>query len=449
MTQIPPIEPLTTPEFKRMLQQCIHCGLCLEACPTYSVFGTEMDAPRGRIAMMHAASSGRIGLTDSFQDHITLCLACRACETACPSGVQYGNLVEVVRNTIEKQRSPGLFESLLRWLSLRQLLPRLGRLRLVARVVRFYQVSGLQRLVHTLNFLPSRLKMMENLLPTISTNYPNYRNPAPPLGTKRGIVAFFHGCVQDAFLARVNNASIRVLQRNGFEVHFPRQQTCCGAAHLHLGEQALAEDLARRNIDAFIDESNLINGDDGTGFVAIINNAGGCGTTLKDYAHLLHDDPTYADKARSFVAKVQDISEFLDKHLIVKPQGELQIRATYADSCHLRHAQKIIQQPRNLLESIPGLQLIELDKPDRCCGSAGVYNLLQPETANAILSDKMEDIAATGADTIVTTNAGCYFQLLHGVKQTHSSARVVHLVELLEESYAAQAGEDTTQKLNV
>ncbi len=449
MTQNPPIEPLTTPEFKRMLQQCIHCGLCLEACPTYSVFGTEMDAPRGRIAMMHAASAGRIGLTESFQDHITLCLACRACETACPSGVQYGTLVEVVRNTIEKQRSPGLFESLLRWLSLRQLLPRLGRLRLVARFVRFYQVSGLQRLVHTLNFLPSRLKLMENLLPTISTNYPNYRIPAPPLGTKHGIVAFFHGCVQDAFLARVNNASIRVLQRNGFEVHFPKQQTCCGAAHLHLGEQALAEDLARRNIDAFIDASNQINGDDGPGLLAIINNAGGCGTTLKDYAHLLRDDPTYADKAKSFVAKVQDISEFLDEHLIVKPQGELQIRATYADSCHLRHAQKIIQQPRRLLESIPGLQLIELDKPDRCCGSAGVYNILQPDTANAILSEKMVDITSTGADTIVTTNAGCYFQLLLGAKQVHSSARVVHLVELLEESYAAQTGEDTTKRLNV
>jgi len=449
MTQNSPIGPLTTPEFKHMLQQCIHCGLCLEACPTYSIFGTEMDAPRGRIAMMHAASTGRIGLTDSFQDHINLCLACRACETACPSGVQYGSLVEVTRTTIEKQRSPGFFERLLRWLSLRQMLPRVGRLRLVARLIRFYQVSGFQRLLHNLNLLPSRLKLMDNLLPAISINYPNYRNPAPPLGTLRGKVAFFHGCVQDAFLARVNNASIRVLQRNGFEVHFPKQQTCCGAAHLHLGEQALAEDLARRNIDAFIDDKHQKNGEYESGFTAIINNAGGCGTTLKEYTHLLHDDPDYSDKARSFVAKVQDISEFLDKHLIVKPQGELQLRATYADSCHLRHAQKIIQQPRNLLESIPGLQLVELDKPDRCCGSAGVYNILQPEIASAILNEKMNDIAATGADTIVTTNAGCYFQLLNGVKQSHSSARVVHLVELLEESYAAQTGEATTKKLNV
>jgi len=449
MTQYPSIEPLTTPEFKQMISQCIHCGLCLEACPTYSVFGTEMDAPRGRIAIMHAASAGRIGFTDSFQDHITLCLACRACETACPSGVQYGTLVETVRITIENQRSPGWIERLLRWLALRQLLPRVGRLRLAARFVRIYQVSGLQRLVHTLNFLPSRLKLMENLLPAISTNYPNYRNPAPPLGTKRGNVAFFHGCVQDAFLARVNNATIRILQRNGFEVHFPRQQTCCGAAHLYLGEQALAEDLARQNIDTFIEGAGQLDGDGGTGFLAIINNAGGCGTTLKEYAHLLQDDPEYADKARIFVSKVQDISEFLENHLIVKPQGELRLRATYADSCHLRHGQKIIQQPRRLLESIPGLKLVELDKPDRCCGSAGVYNILHPDTASVILSEKMDDIAATGADTIVTTNAGCYFQLMFGAQQANLSARVVHLVELLEESYAAQTGEDTTRKLNV
>lgn len=443
MTQLSLLEPLNTPEFKNMLQQCIHCGLCLEACPTYSVFGTEMDAPRGRIAMMRAASEGRIGLTDSFQDHITLCLACRACETACPSGVRYGSLVEIARSTIEDNRSPGLFERSLRWLALRQLLPRAGRLRLVARMMRLYQISGLQRLVHALNLLPGQLRRMESLLPSIATNYPNYRHPAAYIGSKRGKVAFFHGCVQDAFLADVNQATIRVLQRNGFEVYFPKHQTCCGAAQLHLGEQALAKELARQNIDAFLE----MEGNFESGFLAIINNAGGCGATLKEYDHLLQDDPQYAEKAKTFVAQVQDISEFLDKHLRVKPQGELQLRATYADSCHLRHAQKIVQQPRHLLESIPGLQLVELDRPDRCCGSAGVYNLQKPETANAILDGKMADIAKTGADVIVTTNTGCYFQLLHGVKQTGSSARVVHLVELLDKSYAAEAGEETTKKL--
>jgi glycolate oxidase iron-sulfur subunit len=445
MTQSSSIEPLTTPEFKQMLQQCIHCGLCLEACPTYSVFGTEMDAPRGRIAMMRAVSDGRVGLTNSFQDHITLCLACRACETACPSGVRYGSLVEVVRTTIEDHRTPGVLERTLRWLALHQILPQTGRLRLAARMIRFYQASGLQRLVRAMNLLPGWLKSMENLLPSISISYPNYRRPAPALGAKRGNVAFFHGCVQDAFLADVNHATIKVLQRNGFEVHFPKRQTCCGAAHLHLGEQALAEELAKRNIDAYLALTNKTQKD----FIAIINNAGGCGSTLKEYDHLLQDDPEYADTAKAFVAKVQDISEFLDENFRFKPKGELNLRVTYVDSCHLRHAQKITQQPRQLLKSIPGLQLIELNMPDRCCGSAGVYNLQKPETANAILDEKMEDIANTDADTIVTTNTGCYFQLLNGIKQADSSTRVVHLVELLEESYVAEAGEDTTKKLSV
>jgi len=445
MTQLSPLEPLNSPEFKTMLQQCIHCGLCLEACPTYSVFGTEMDAPRGRIAMMRAASEGRIGLTDSFQDHITLCLACRACETACPSGVRYGSLVEVVRSTIEDNRSPGLLERFIRWLTLRQMLPRAGRLRLVARMMRLYQVSGLQHLAHTLNLLPGQLQMMESLLPSVSTNYPNYRHPAPHFGAKRGKVAFFHGCVQDAFLAGVNQATIRVLQRNGFEVHFPKHQTCCGAAQLHLGEQELAKELARRNIDAFLEMEDSFE----SGFLAIINNAGGCGATLKEYDHLLQNDSLYAEKTKTFVARVQDISEFLDKNLRIKPQGELQLRVTYADSCHLRHAQKVVQQPRRLLESIPGLELVELDRPDLCCGSAGVYNLQKPDPANAILDEKMADIAKTGADIIVTTNTGCYFQLLHGGKQTGSSAQVVHLVELLDKSYAVEAGEETTKKLFV
>jgi glycolate oxidase iron-sulfur subunit len=440
-------ESLTTPEFKQMLRQCIHCGLCLEACPTYSIFGTEMDAPRGRIAMMRAASEGRINLTGAFQQHINLCLACRACETACPSGVMYGSLVEVARTTIEEQRSPGVNERLIRWLTLRQLLPRNGRLRLLARLMHFYQVSGLQRLVNNLNLLPSRLQHIESLLPAISLNYPNYRNPAPPIGTSRGKVAFFHGCVQDVFLAQVNQATIRVLQRNGFEVHFPKQQTCCGAAHLHLGEQSIAEELARQNIDAFLNYDHHFQRRDNTDFLAIINNAGGCGATLKEYTHLLRNDPDYAEKAKTFVEKVQDISEFLADHLYERPLGELSIRATYADSCHLRHAQKIIQQPRRLLESIPGLVLVELKQPDRCCGSAGVYNLLQSEAADVILDEKMKDIFNTETDTVITTNTGCYFQLLHGLRQARSPVRVLHLVELLEESYATQTTADTTKRL--
>ena len=427
MSQLIPPASLTDPNYKRMLQQCIHCGLCLPACPTYAVFGTEMDAPRGRIALMRAASEGRIGLNDSaLEEHISLCLSCRACETACPSGVQYGPLVETTRIAIEQARTPGTLERFVRWLTLRNLLPHIGTLRLLARLMRIYQVIGLQRLVRGLHFLPRQLQNMEAILPPLSTSYTDYRHVAPAIGPKQGTVAFFHGCVQEAFLSDINKATIRVLQRNGYEVHFPQGQTCCGAAPLHVGEEALARDLARRNIDAFTNSE----------YDAIINNAGGCGATLKEYAHLLHNDPAYATKVDQFVAKVQDISEFLADHLNNPPRGQVKVRATYADSCHLRHAQKIVRQPRSLLQAIPGLELVELKKPDHCCGSAGVYNIMQVDAANAILDNKMADIATTDADTIVATNTGCYMQLLYGVRRAGLKARVVHLVELLDRSYA-------------
>jgi len=266
---------------------------------------------------------------------------------------------------------------------------------------------------------------MAALLPPLSTSYMDYRHVAPAIGPRHGTVAFFHGCVQEAFLSDINKATIRVLQRNGYEVHIPRGQTCCGAAPLHVGEDTLARDLARRNVDAFMEEE----------YDAIINNAGGCGAVLKDYGHLLKDDPAYVAKGHQFSAQVRDISEFLADHLHNPPRGEVHVRATYADSCHLRHAQKIVRQPRSLLQAIPGLELVELKRADQCCGSAGVYNILQVDAANAILDNKMADIAATGADTIITTNTGCYMQLLYGVRRAALKARVVHLVELLDQSY--------------
>jgi len=297
---------------------------------------------------------------------------------------------------------------------------------------------------------------MEGLLPRLPARYPDYRKPAPAMGEKRGTVAFFHGCVQEAFLADVNAATIRVLQRNGYEVHVPPDQTCCGAAQLHVGEVELARELARRNIDAFTPSlppsasrrTGSPSQGEGQGgglpsseedpageYDAIINNAGGCGTTLKEYDHLLADDPAYADRAKLFVAQVKDISEFLADHLREPPRGVLNARVTYVDSCHLRHAQRVAQQPRDLLKMIPGLELVELKHPDHCCGSAGVYNIVHPDTANAILDAKMADIAATGAEMIVTTNTGCYLQLLHGVRRAGLKARVVHLVELLDQAY--------------
>jgi len=419
---------LAAPEFKMLLNKCIHCGLCLQSCPTYAVFGTEMDSPRGRIALMRAASDGRIEFGGAFENHISLCLMCRACEQACPSGVQYGTMVETARVALEKTRNPGAVERFVRWLALRQLMPHQERLRFLAWWMRLYQILRIQYLVRGLNLLPKALQNAEALLPCISAFRSDYRSFAPAIGERRGKVALFHGCVQDVFLNEVNSATVKVLQRNGYEVHFPKEQTCCGAAQLHVGEEELFLDLARKNVDSFLAHE----------YDAIINNAGGCGSTLKEYDHLLKDDPVYAEKAREFSTKVKDINEFLMENFHVPPKGNINARVTYADSCHLRHVQKVIRQPRDLLQQIPGLELVELNNPDRCCGSAGVYNIVQMETANAILEDKMEDIASTGADIIVTTNTGCHLQLINGVRRLGLKARVVHLVELLEQSYEAE-----------
>jgi glycolate oxidase iron-sulfur subunit len=341
--------------------------------------------------------------------------------------VNYGALIEMARVSVEQSRRPGWVERAVRWLALDELMPHVGRLKILARLMRFYQRSGLQRIVRKVRLLPHGLKSLDELMPPLPKSYLDYRKTASAEAPKAGAVAFFHGCVQEAFLAEVNAATVRVLQRNGFDVYSPGSQTCCGAAQLHMGEISLARKLARQNIDAFLNIDEPV--------AAVINNAGGCGATLKEYDHLLRDDPQYADKATAFVAKVKDLSEFLVEHIRTPPTREVNVRVVYADSCHLRHAQKVIGQPRDLLRKIPGLELVELKHPEYCCGSAGVYNILNVGTAEGILDIKMAEIQATEADTIVVTNTGCYFQLLKGVRRNGGSPRVVHLVELLDQAY--------------
>jgi D-lactate dehydrogenase (cytochrome) len=388
-----------------------------------------MDAPRGRIALMRAAVNGKISHDEflhTFAEHITLCLECRACESACPSGVQYGKLIEGARIALEDLRQPGVVERFVSWLGMVQLMPHVNQMKLVARLMWLYEALGVQWLVRTINVLPKPLDAMEGILPPIPARYPEYSRPAPAVGEKRGTVAFFYGCIQEAFLGAINAATIRVLQRNGYEVHFPQAQTCCGAAQWHSGGEDLAQDLARQNIDAFED------------FDVVINNAGGCGLTLKEYPDLLHDDPDYAERAEAFADKVQDFSEFMIDNLHVPPQGALGVRATYSDSCHLRHGQGVIDEPRALLRGIPGLELVELAHPERCCGSAGIYNIVQSETATAVLDAKMEDIAATGAEVVVTSNTGCHMQLVSGVRRARLNAKVLHVAEMLDLSYMVE-----------
>ena len=416
---------MASTEYRQLLDQCIHCGLCLPACPTYQVLGTEMDSPRGRIVLMKAAATGRVGLEGAFAEHIDLCLGCRACETACPSGVRYGALLEVARSEMERTQDHSRLTALARRASFRGLLAKRGRLRLLARALRFYQRSGLSGVVRRSRLLPEQVRSLEALLPVIETQPLDLSRPAPAIGERRGCVALLLGCVQDAFFGQVNRATVRVLQRNGFEVHFPQAQSCCGAAPLHSGEEEIARELMRRNIDAFDDPR----------FDLILNNAGGCGSTLKEAGHLLADDPAYADRAQAFAAKVRDISEFLAENLHVMPTETIHARVVYADSCHLRHAQKVVNPPRDLLRQIPGITLVELQSPGMCCGSAGIYNILQPQTADLVLAEKMDDVKTSAPDILVTTNPGCQMQYLQGVRQAGLTLEVLHLIELLDRAY--------------
>lgn len=424
-------QQLTTPEFKRKLTQCIHCGMCLQACPTYKLFGTEMDSPRGRIALMRAGSLGAIKSPDAFNtftQHIDLCLGCRACESACPSGVQYSQLVENTRFVIEKNRAPGVVERFLRWVGTIQLMPHQRRLQRLANLLRLYQKSGLQNFIRASNLVPEPFRSMESILPPLTYARNDYAQIIT--GGGKPHIQFFTGCIQESFLPQVNRATMRVLQVNGFQVNTPQGQTCCGAAHLHLGDIETARDLARQNIDAFLDGRDH--------YSAVINNAGGCGAALKEYPHLLADDHLYKEKARRFSAMVYDINEFLYEHLNQYPMGEINKRATYCDSCHLRHSQKIIDQPRQLLKQVPGLDFREIASPDQCCGSAGVYNITHVKTASQILEAKMLDIKNTGAQLVVTSNTGCYMQLISGVRKSGLDAQVLHVVEVLEKSYEKQ-----------
>ncbi|MDR7419988.1 MAG: heterodisulfide reductase-related iron-sulfur binding cluster [Armatimonadota bacterium] len=401
---------------------CVHCGLCLNQCPTYRVTHLEAESPRGRIYLVEAAAQGRIGLTASVADHLYLCLACRACETACPSGVQYGRIIEAAREVLGPP-GPALTRTIT-GLALRHLMPHPGRLRLVARVIDLYQRSGLAALAR--HVLPAGLRRRAAMLPWPSR--PLYHAEAevlPADGARRARVAFLSGCAMSLFFAEINDATVRVLRRNGCEVVVPRGQACCGALNSHNGEAASARAMARRNIDAFPSDVD-----------AIVTNAAGCGAAMKEYGHLLKDDPAYADRARAFSARVRDAGEFLAQLGPRSSPRPAPFVVTYQDPCHLAHGQKVRAEPRALLARVPGLALKDMDGSDRCCGSAGIYNVLQPEMSEALLREKMEAIRATGAPVVVAPNPGCMLQLRYGAQRFGVPVRVMHLMDLLDEAGA-------------
>ena len=412
------------------VNQCVHCGLCLAYCPTFSILGTEMDSPRGRIFLIKSMAEGRIGLTDSAAAHLDLCLGCRACETVCPSGVPYGQLIEAARADIERQRPGGPLRRLFRWVNFSVLLPHPRLLSLAAAGLRFYQVSGLQRLVRAsgvLRLLPGPLASWEPLLPSIPAAADRAPLPevTPADGVKRATVGLLTGCVQQVAFGPQNRATARVLARNGVEVIAPHTQSCCGALHAHGGEHDTALELARKTIIAF----------ESAGVEQVVVNTSGCGAHMKAYGTLLADDPKWAERARRFAARVSDISEFLAREPLRGPLRPLARTVTYHDPCHVAHGQKIRKEPRALLHQIPGLTVKELHEADWCCGSAGTYNLTQPEMAGQLQRRKIENIRATGAEAVITANPGCIIQIQQGLAGGARPIRVLHIVELLDEAY--------------
>ena len=418
-----------------LVADCVHCGFCLPTCPTYLLWGRETDSPRGRIALIKGGLAGETTITDRFIHHFDTCLGCMACVTACPSGVQYDKLIEATRPQIERRGDRTLGDRLFRRIIF-GLFPYPGRLRLAAVTLWAYQRLGLQQLVRAtglLHLLPARLRAMEAVLPAVSLRRA-WSNPpvrVPASGERRRRVGLLLGCVQRVFFDEVNAATIRVLAAEGCEVVIPRSQGCCGALLLHSGLEADAAEMARRFIDAFEAEAADVD--------TIVINAAGCGSTLKQYGHLLRDDPVYAERARALAVKCTDISELLDELEPRAPRHPVPLRIAYHDACHLQHAQGVTEEPRRVLRTIPGLELCEIPEADICCGSAGVYNLVEPHTAVELGDRKASHILTTRADAVVSSNPGCLLQIASRLEQAGQPTQTYHLVELLDASIKGEA----------
>lgn len=435
----------TTPAAKRLaqldysvLQQCMHCGMCLPSCPTYAETGRERNSPRGRISLMRAIADEEIPVTTAFAEEMSYCLGCLACTTACPAGVDYANLLETSRSEVEES---GLLDSpwrsSVRAITLRGLFVHPRLLRLAGRALWLWQVSGMQSLTRKLGLtklLPKPLRDAEPMTPTVRAKFSDQIIPEtlPAKPDRRFRVALLTGCMQDLLFSDVNQATAEVLAENGCEVITPREQSCCGSLHAHNGDLETAKLLARRQLDAIAPDS----------VDAIISNAGGCGSHLRHYDRLLADDPTYAAKAAAWSAKLRDVSEWLVEIGFRPPQVAADPgRVTYHESCHLCHGQKVSAQPRAILKAIPGVELVECAESTWCCGSAGIYNLTQPETATRLQQRKVGHLKATGAAVVATGNPGCHLHIQNGFPQDGSAPRIVHPVVLLAEAYRRERGE--------
>ncbi len=397
------------------LQQCIRCGMCLEACPTYTLTGLETESPRGRIHLMDAMTHGRIGATARVSLHLDRCLGCRACEAVCPSGVPYGELIELTRAQLVRP-------SRRRDLLLGAIVARPRVLDVAARVGSLYERSGVRALLHAtgaIRLLPPGLRRLESLYPPLAR--PRYRAPTPP-SAPVARVALLLGCVMRVAYGDVHTSAAHVLARLGVEVVDVPDQGCCGALHAHAGDREAARGLARKAIAAF----------ERAGVDALVVDAAGCGAYMKGYGRLLADDPAWAERARALAARVRDVTEYIASLEVPAPLGRLEARVTYQDPCHLAHAQGIRRQPRELLRRIDGLELVEMPDADMCCGSAGTYNVVQPEYADRLQRAKVDAILSTGASAVVSANPGCMLQVAAGLRARGSDLPVLHVVEVLD-----------------
>lgn len=420
-----------TPPDPKLIDACVHCGFCLSTCPSYRVLGKESDSPRGRIYLMDAINEGRAELSEAAVQHFDSCLGCLACTTACPSGVQYDKLISATRPQIERNYQRSLPDRLLRRLIF-SLFPYPDRLRLLLAPLGLYQTSGLQKLVRSLGWLKQlspQLAAMESMLPKVSPNGFKDSLPIsiPAQGEQRYRVGMILGCVQRLFNPEVNDATVRVLTANGCEVIVPKSQGCCAALTHHQGQEEQTKAMARQMIDSFANHE----------LDAVIINASGCGHTLKEYGAILHDDPVYAERARVFAGQVKDAQEFLaivGLTANLSPLQEKPLTLVYQDACHMLHGQKISIQPRQLLRQIPGVQLREPIDAALCCGSAGIYNILQPEVAEELGRQKVQNLARTEAQVIASANIGCYVQISRHLQLQGKQIPVIHPMQLLDYS---------------
>ena len=417
-----------------LVNQCVHCGFCLATCPTYALWGEEMDSPRGRIYLMKLGLEGQVRLDPTFVNHMDNCLGCMACVTSCPSGVKYDKLIEATRAQIERNHQRPVPDGLLRRMIF-DVFPRPERLRLLLGPLGIYQRSGLQSLMRrsgVLKLLPASLRALENLTPSaprgigigIKTNGAALPERVEAQGERRLRAGLLLGCVQSVFFPEVNAATVRVLAAEGCEVIIPRDQCCCGALLIHAGEEQAALDYARRTIDAF--ERVPVD--------IVVINAAGCGSSMKEYGYMLRDDPQYSERAKAFAAKCRDISEVLAGLEPRAPRHPIPLKVAYHDPCHLQHAQGVRAQPRAVLGKIPELQILETAEAALCCGSAGIYNLVRPEPARELGDRKVRHVLAIAPDIVASGNPGCLLQLRSGIRNAGSQIPVVHIVEVVDAS---------------